>query len=71
MKVLTCFVILLILVTTSCSFSIVGKVLNKLNLVQDVKDVKKDNKITKFKGLVVKNSSQPAHGFIPSQIKCE
>lgn len=71
LRVLPCFVFLLIFISTACSFSIVGKVLDKLNSVKDSKDVKKENKISKFKGPSVKNSSHSVHGFIPTQIKCE
>lgn len=66
MKFLKCLIILTIFLSTTCSFSIVGKIVDKLSLVQDVK---KDIKADKFNAIsnALKNVSD---GFIPSQIKC-
>lgn len=69
MKFLTCFVVFTVFVSTACTFSIVGKVLNKLNQIQDVKkDVKAATQEIKFEENGHKNAS---HGFVPSQIKCK
>lgn len=69
MKFLMFFVVLTVLMSTACSFSIVGKVLNKLNQIEDVKkDVKAAKKEFKFQENFIKNVS---HGFVPSQVKCE
>lgn len=71
MKFLPCFVVLMILVATACSFSIVGKVLSKINSLKEVKsnDVKKVAKEIKLDNKIHKNNS--SHGFVPSQIKCK
>lgn len=69
MKFLAFYFVLTVFVSTACSFSIVGKVLNKFNQVQDVKkEIKAAMGGTKFDGNGLKNVS---HGFVPSQIKCE
>jgi hypothetical protein len=80
MKIPASFVLLFVLLSTACSFKLFGKVENKINKIEEVKEKVKDvkqNKIQnafnevidkKFHMISHKNES---HGFVPSQIKCK
>lgn len=80
MKFLTCSLVLIVLLSTACSFSIVGKVLDKINPKGKVLDVKGKIEQDKIK-VVIKDGTDKkselhghgnsSHGFIPSQIKCK
>lgn len=63
MKFFIIFVFFNVFLASACSFSIAGKVLDKINKIRDWKkdDKKPDNQAGK----------NISHGFIPSQIKCE